>query len=74
MKWLIRFYQYFISPFIQSSCRFYPSCSQYALQAIAQHGTFKGLWLTCCRLLRCHPWANSGYDPVPLRYPNKEKH
>lgn len=47
-------------------CRFYPSCSHYALQAIRIHGVFKGLWLTCRRLLRCHPWSDGGYDPVLL--------
>jgi uncharacterized protein len=69
IRYLIKTYQLLISPYIQSSCRFDPSCSKYALQALNQHGVIKGLWLTSCRLLRCNPWANSGYDPVP----NKEK-
>nr|WP_274519119.1 membrane protein insertion efficiency factor YidD [Legionella drozanskii] len=51
-------------------CRYYPSCSQYALAAIKQFGIFKGLWLAVGRLLRCHPWARGGYDPVS---PNEEK-
>ena len=68
--WIITFYQRLISQFIQSSCRFYPSCSQYALQAVAQYGVAKGLWLAGRRLLRCHPWADGGYDPI---LPNKEK-
>ena len=51
-------------------CRFYPSCSQYALNAINQCGVAKGLWLASRRLLRCHPWADGGYDPV---LPNEEK-
>jgi len=64
MMFIIRLYQYLVSPFMPSCCRFYPSCSQYAWQAFHQHGISKGLWLACCRLLRCHPWANGGYDPV----------
>lgn len=66
----IRLYQRAISPFIKPCCRFYPSCSQYALLAVQHFGIGKGLWLACCRLLRCHPWADGGYDPV---IPNKEK-
>lgn len=67
----IRFYQYIISPIIGPCCRFYPSCSQYALLAIQQDGILKGLWSTMRRLLRCHPWADGGYDPL---LPKKEKH
>ncbi|OGV34543.1 MAG: membrane protein insertion efficiency factor YidD [Legionellales bacterium RIFCSPHIGHO2_12_FULL_35_11] len=70
IKLLIKTYQLLVSPLLPSSCRFHPSCSEYTLQAIKNHGVFRGLWLSCCRLLRCHPWGNSGYDPVP----NKEKH
>lgn len=66
----IVFYQYVISPIITPCCRYYPSCSQYALEAIKEFGVFKGIWLSCRRLLRCHPWAPGGYDPVTL---NKEK-
>ncbi|MBO5611408.1 MAG: membrane protein insertion efficiency factor YidD [Prevotella sp.] len=61
----IRFYQMFISPFTPSSCRFTPTCSEYARQAIAKYGPFKGLWLAIKRILRCNPWGGSGYDPVP---------
>lgn len=61
----IRFYQMFISPFTPSSCRFIPTCSEYARQAIAKYGPFKGLWLAIKRILRCNPWGGSGYDPVP---------
>ena len=66
----IKLYQYCLRPFIKPCCRFYPSCSQYALLAIEHHGIGKGIWLTCCRLLRCHPWNEGGYDPVNT---NKEK-
>ncbi len=62
---LIRFYQLVISPGLPPSCRFYPSCSEYALQAIAKHGALKGLWLGLKRIARCHPFHPGGYDPVP---------
>jgi uncharacterized protein len=62
---LIRAYQLLISPLLQPSCRFEPSCSHYAQEAIATHGAGRGLLLTMHRLLRCHPWGGSGYDPVP---------
>ncbi|WP_417543568.1 membrane protein insertion efficiency factor YidD [Marinobacter sp.] len=61
----IRFYQYAISPLMASHCRHYPTCSQYAVEAITHHGALKGLYLSAKRLLRCHPWAEGGYDPVP---------
>lgn len=61
----IRFYRRCISPLTPPSCRFTPTCSEYALQAIMKHGPLKGLWLAARRLLRCHPWGGSGYDPVP---------
>ena len=62
---LIRFYQVCISPLKQPTCRFTPTCSQYALEAFKKHGPFKGFHLTVRRLLRCHPWGGHGYDPVP---------
>ncbi|HKK56559.1 membrane protein insertion efficiency factor YidD [Marinobacter sp.] len=62
---LLRFYQYAISPMMASHCRYYPTCSQYAVEAITHHGGLKGLLLSIRRLLRCHPWAKAGYDPVP---------
>ncbi len=62
---LIRFYQVAISPMTQSSCRYTPTCSQYALEAVSKYGPFKGGWLAIKRLLRCHPWGGHGYDPVP---------
>ncbi|HVW68644.1 MAG TPA: membrane protein insertion efficiency factor YidD [Steroidobacteraceae bacterium] len=62
---LIRLYQRTISPFLGPRCRFYPSCSNYSLQAIQHHGALYGGWLTVKRLARCHPWHPGGYDPVP---------
>ncbi|MBR4594692.1 MAG: membrane protein insertion efficiency factor YidD [Bacteroidaceae bacterium] len=61
----VRFYQKFISPLTPPSCRFTPTCSQYAIEAITKHGPIKGLWLAVRRVLRCHPGGGSGYDPVP---------
>ncbi|MFV0586203.1 membrane protein insertion efficiency factor YidD [Bacteroides reticulotermitis] len=61
----IYFYRACISPLIPPSCRFTPTCSAYALEAIKKHGPIKGLYLTVRRILRCHPWGGSGYDPVP---------
>ena len=61
----IRFYQKFISPLTPATCRFTPTCSHYAIQAIRKHGPFKGLALAMWRILRCNPWGGSGYDPVP---------
>jgi len=69
MRWLftlpIRFYRYFISPMLQPSCRFSPSCSAYALEAIDGHGVIRGLFFTVRRVLRCHPFHPGGWDPVP---------
>jgi putative membrane protein insertion efficiency factor len=62
---LIRGYQRFVSPYLLPSCRFYPSCSAYAVDAITRHGPWKGAVLTLRRLLRCHPLHAGGYDPVP---------
>lgn len=61
----IRFYQRCISPLTPPACRFTPTCSQYAVEAILKHGPFKGFWLAVKRISRCHPWGGSGYDPVP---------
>lgn len=61
----IRFYQRCISPLTPPVCRFTPTCSQYAVEAIRKHGPFKGFWLAVKRISRCHPWGGSGYDPVP---------
>lgn len=63
---LIKFYQVCLSPLKgHPTCRFTPTCSQYALEAFRKHGPFKGLYLSVKRILRCHPWGGSGYDPVP---------
>ena len=61
----IYFYKGAISPLTPPSCRFTPSCSTYAVEALRRHGPFKGLYLAIRRILRCHPWGGSGYDPVP---------
>jgi uncharacterized protein len=63
--WLIRGYQLCISPWLGSQCRFYPSCSHYALDAVREHGSLRGSWLALRRLSRCHPFHSGGYDPVP---------
>ncbi|MEM8939213.1 MAG: membrane protein insertion efficiency factor YidD [Bacteroidota bacterium] len=60
----ILFYQYIISPLLPSTCRFTPTCSNYAKEAIQKHG-FKGVWMSFKRIVKCHPWGGSGYDPVP---------
>lgn len=65
LGFLIRGYQYCLSPLMAQHCRYYPSCSSYALTAIERHGALKGSYLAARRLLRCHPWAPGGYDPVP---------
>lgn len=62
---LIRAYQLALSPFFGQQCRFSPTCSQYALDAIIKHGAWRGSWLAVRRLSRCHPWHPGGHDPVP---------
>ncbi|HSW69177.1 MAG TPA: membrane protein insertion efficiency factor YidD [Gammaproteobacteria bacterium] len=62
---LIKTYKYFISPLLGQCCRFYPTCSSYAMDAIHSFGCFYGTYLTLKRILRCHPWGKSGYDPIP---------
>jgi len=62
---LIRFYQISISPLFPPRCRYFPTCSQYALEALEKHGLIRGGWLTIKRIASCNPWGGSGYDPVP---------
>ena len=62
---MIRIYQRCVSPMLGQNCRFVPTCSQYAVEALRRHGPLKGGWLTVRRILRCHPWGGSGFDPVP---------
>lgn len=69
---LIRIYQRLISPLLGPRCRFYPSCSSYAVQALMVHGVIKGSGLAAWRLLRCHPWNPGGLDPVPPRHGQAE--
>lgn len=64
---LVRFYQGAISPYTPASCRYNPTCSQYMIEAIKEHGAARGLWLGLKRISRCHPWGGSGDDPVPPR-------
>ena len=62
---LIQAYRYALSPLVGPSCRFHPSCSQYALEAVLRHGSLRGVWLAFKRVLRCNPWHCGGHDPVP---------
>ena len=62
---LIQAYRYALSPLLGPSCRFHPSCSQYALEAVVRHGSLRGVWLALKRVLRCNPWHCGGHDPVP---------
>ncbi|HKI99179.1 MAG TPA: membrane protein insertion efficiency factor YidD [bacterium] len=62
---LVRVYQLFVSPLLPPACRFHPSCSRYAMQALREHGALRGSWLAGARVLKCHPFHPGGYDPVP---------
>lgn len=64
---VIRTYQLLIAPLLPPACRFEPSCSRYAIEALREHGALRGSWLALRRIGRCHPWGGSGYDPVPPR-------
>lgn len=65
LLWLIKFYKVAVSPFTPATCRYSPTCSTYAMEAIQKHGGFKGSWLAIKRIGSCHPWGGKGYDPVP---------
>ncbi|MEM7400593.1 MAG: membrane protein insertion efficiency factor YidD [Pseudomonadota bacterium] len=67
----IKAYRLILSPWLGQQCRFHPTCSQYALKAIEQHGPVRGSWLTLKRVLSCHPWHEGGIDPVPESRPHK---
>lgn len=64
----VRLYRVLLSPWVGHNCRYQPTCSAYALEALEKHGAVRGGWLTFRRLCRCHPWGSSGYDPVPDRH------
>jgi putative membrane protein insertion efficiency factor len=64
---LVRFYQLAVSPWTPPACRFTPTCSAYAIDALREHGALRGLWLSARRIARCHPWGGCGHDPVPVR-------
>ena len=63
--WLVRLYRLAISPWLGMNCRYQPTCSNYAIEALRVHGVFRGSWLAAKRIGSCHPWGGSGYDPVP---------
>lgn len=67
LRSLLRGYRYFVSPLLGPTCRFHPSCSQYAEEALDTYGVLRGGWLTASRLCRCGPWTSGGFDPVPQR-------
>ncbi|USQ80086.1 membrane protein insertion efficiency factor YidD [Ornithinimicrobium faecis] len=71
---LVRLYQWIISPLLGPTCKFYPSCSNYAVTALSRHGVLRGTWLTVRRLGRCHPWSDGGVDHVPERAPRRDHH
>jgi len=62
---MVKLYQLLLSPYIGQQCRFYPTCSHYAIEVFKSHGTFLGLFFTVKRLLKCHPWHPGGHDPIP---------
>lgn len=68
LLWCLRAYQFALSPWLGNQCRFAPTCSQYALEAVQRHGALRGTWLAAARLARCHPWHAGGIDPVPHRF------
>ncbi len=68
LLWVLRVYQYVLSPLVGNQCRFAPTCSQFAIEAVERHGALRGAWLAVARLARCHPWHAGGIDPVPQRF------
>ena len=68
---IIKFYQLAISPYFPARCRYNPTCSHYSIEALKKHGLFFGSYLMVKRILSCHPWGKSGYDPVPEKYKRK---
>ncbi|MFC0628024.1 membrane protein insertion efficiency factor YidD [Kribbella deserti] len=70
----LKLYRQFVSPLYGQVCRFYPSCSAYALEAVQSHGAVRGSWLAARRLARCHPWNPGGYDPVPSKDVDRGEH
>jgi putative membrane protein insertion efficiency factor len=68
LVWMLRAYRLLISPLYGQVCRYHPSCSAYALEAVSSHGAGKGIWLAVRRVARCHPWSAGGYDPVPAQW------
>ena len=73
LRLLIRTYQYVFSPVLGANCRFQPTCSQYAYEAVVSHGAVRGAWLAIRRVGRCHPWGDAGYDPVPQQKPDAQQ-
>ena len=65
LRFLVRMYKLVLSPVFGNNCRFTPSCSSYALEALENFGALKGTWLTMKRIIKCHPWGGSGHDPIP---------
>lgn len=68
LLWLVRAYRFFLSPWLGGACRYWPTCSDYSMQAIERFGALRGLWLTLGRLARCHPYGRGGVDPLPEQF------